>query len=85
MTEEQITLILEIIKNHPTHNYYEVFVTSTDVWGCDMPWGYNVTYLPKTQMYLWQDTEDIGFGAIPVASFELTEAEVVAKLREIKK
>ncbi|MFN0202815.1 MAG: hypothetical protein ACKVTZ_14925 [Bacteroidia bacterium] len=85
MTEERIIEILDMLKNHATHNYWEVFSTNTDVWGCDLPWGYNVTYLPQTQIYFWQDTEDVGFGAIPVTSSEISEKELIEKLRKIQK
>jgi hypothetical protein len=85
MTEEQITWILDIIKKYPSHNYGEATGGSADVWGGSMAWGYELTYNPETGMYRWDDTEDIGVGFNSVASFQLSEAEVIEKLRTIQK
>lgn len=85
MTDTQIKFILEIIKKYDSHNYSEATGSSADVWGGTTAWGYNLTYVPETKTYLWEDTEDIGGGFNPVASFQLSEAEVIEKLRKINK
>lgn len=85
MTDSQITFILELIKKYDSHNYGEAIGGSADVWGGFTAWGYNLTYFPKTNTYLWEDTEDIGGGFNAVESFQLSEAEVIEKLREIQK
>lgn len=85
MTEERIKWILELVKKYDSHNYSEATNGSADVWGGSMAWGYNLTYFPETNTYLWEDTEDVGVGFNAVESFQLSEAEVIEKLREIKK
>ncbi|MFN0202814.1 MAG: hypothetical protein ACKVTZ_14920 [Bacteroidia bacterium] len=85
MTEERIKWILELIKKYDSHNYGEATCGSADVWGGSTAWGYEITYNPQTQMYLWEDTEDIGGGFNTVDSFQLSEAQVIEKLREIQK
>ncbi len=85
MTEERIKWILELIHKYPLHEYGETTNSSADVWGGTTAWGYEITYNPETQMYLWEDTEDIGGGFNAVASFQLSEAEAIEKLRKIQK
>lgn len=82
MTEERIKEILYMLQKYFT--YSNITMSSADVWGGTTAWGYEITYHPQTQIYLWEDTEDIGGGFNAVASFQLSEMELVAKLREIK-
>jgi hypothetical protein len=85
MTEERIKWILELLQKYPSHNYGDAISGFADPWGGSMTWGYEITYNPETGIYKWDDTEDVGGGFNSVESFQLTEAEVIEKLRKIKK
>ncbi len=83
MTDDRIQWILELTKKYPSHQYGEATNSSADVWGGSMAWGYEITYNPETGTYRWDDTEDVGVGFNSVVSFQLTETEVIEKLRKI--
>lgn len=89
MKEAEIAFILETIKKGDSHNHWNGIESATDVWGGSIAWGYDLTYIPENipekDNYLWHDTENVGMGYRAIASFELSEEEVKAKLRKIKR
>jgi len=84
MTEERIKDILGYLQSPPEYNYWGHLGGDADPFGGSVAWGYNITYNPQKGIYYWEDTEDVGIGFAPVASFQLSEAELIEKLRKIK-
>ncbi|KOY85866.1 hypothetical protein AD998_06665 [bacterium 336/3] len=84
MTEESIKYTLEYLKKNPQEKSWGIFGGSADVWGGSLSWGYTVQYNPKTGFYDWDDTETAEGCSYSVASFQLTEAELMEKLKAIK-
>jgi hypothetical protein len=81
MTEDKIKDVLDMLHKYFKHS--DITMSTYDLWGGSTAWGYEITYNPETQIYLWEDTEDVGAGFRAVESFQLSEAEVIEKLQKI--
>ncbi len=85
MTEERVKWILDLIKKYPLHNYGEAVGGSADPWGGSIVWGYDITYNPETDIYHWEDYSEVEGCKFDFVPFQLTETEVIEKLRKINK
>lgn len=83
MTEEKIQDTLNYLHHSDDHTTWDFDRSSGDPWGGYTRNGYEITYNPSTNVYTWEDVFDDGFNTKYLGAVEISEAELIEKLRKI--